>query len=288
MTAYWRVLALFLCGEACASLAGAQDFWARYEAQATAVQLNQPAWATPLNTTSPRIEQGLRADFIRQTAPGSGTTGGATTWNDGGTKGLQFIPFARTEIQVSPPPFFSHSNAKLLNGFGDVAFRMKNRLYGSNERHHNAIATFVLQGSYPTGKNGNGSCCAILVPTLELGKGFGPLALTTTAGGSLPVSNTKALGRSIAWNNAIQYHVTKLVWVETEFNSVFYKGGKYDGKQQTFTTPGVVVSRIPLGHYQVAGEHYPLVLTLGAGEQIALTHFNTYNHAPILSGRLRF
>jgi hypothetical protein len=31
-----------------------------------------------------------------------------------------------------------------------------------------------------------------------------------------------------------------------------------------------------------------LTLTLGAGEQIALTHFNTYNHSPIFSVRLRF
>ena len=270
-----------------------EGWWARYEARATATQVNQPQWATPLNTTSPRVEQGLRADFIRQTAPGSGATGGATTWNDGGTKGLQFIPFPRMEIQLSPPPFFNHSNPKVLDGFGDISFRMKYRLYGSNEQHHNAIVTFVLQGSYPTGKQLNGSCCAIVTPTLELGKGFGRLALTTTAGGSLPVSNTKGLGRSITWNNAIQYHVTgygwtRLLWVETEFNSVFYKGGKNDGKQQTFTTPGIVVSRIPVGHYFVAGARYPLVLTLGAGEQIALTHFNTYNHAPIFSGRLRF
>lgn len=284
---FWCLLVLGLCGWT-GGAAAQDDFWARYEARATAAQVNQPSWATPLNTTSPRIEQGLRADFIRQTAPG-----GVETWNDGGTKGLQFIPFPRVELQVSPPPFFSHSNPKVLDGFGDVAFRMKTRLYGSDEGHHNAIATFVLQGSYPTGKQGNGSCCAIVMPTLELGKGFGRLALTTSAGGSLPVSNVKGLGRSIAWNNAIQYHLTRyqwtrLVWVETEFNSVFYKGGKNDGKQQTFTTPGVVVSRIPVGHYMVAGARYPLVLTLGAGDQIALTHFNTYNHAPIFSGRLRF
>ena len=28
--------------------------------------------------------------------------------------------------------------------------------------------------------------------------------------------------------------------------------------------------------------------TFGAGEQIALTHFNTYNHSPIFTTRLRF
>lgn len=266
-----------------AELRAQTNWWAGYEARAKATQVNQPQWATPLNTTSPRVEQGFRADFIRQTA-----AGGATTWNYGGTKGLQFIPFARTEIEFSQPAFFAHSNPKVLDGFGDVSFRMKYRLYGSNEAHHNAIVTFVLQGSVPTGKHSNGTCCASVTPTLEVGKGFGPLVLTSSIGGTLPVSNVHGLGHSVAWNNAVQYRLSKLVWLEDEFNSAFYNGGKNDGRQQTFNTPGVLVSRIPVGHYRVSGEAYPLVLTLAAGEQIALTHFNTYNHAPILSGRIRF
>ena len=80
---------------------------------------------------------------------------------------------------------------------------------------------------------------------------------------------------------------TQLLWFETEFNSTFYKGGSNDGKQQTFTTPGVIVSRIPLIRGST-GARDVLALTLGAGEQIALTHFNTYNHSPIFTGRLRF
>jgi hypothetical protein len=31
-----------------------------------------------------------------------------------------------------------------------------------------------------------------------------------------------------------------------------------------------------------------LRITLAVGEQIALTHFNTYNHSPIFSARVRF
>jgi hypothetical protein len=70
-----------------------------------------------------------------------------------------------------------------------------------------------------------------------------------------------------------------------ETNSTFYLGGSNDGKQQTFVTPGVIVSRIPLKR---SGGAVRLALTLAAGEQIALTHFNTYNHSPIFSGRFRF
>lgn len=261
----------------------AQENWFdRYERQALTTLEKQPQWATPLITTSPRIEQGLRADFTRQIA-----AGGVTTWNDGGTKGLQLIPFPRTELRLSPPPFLSHSDPRVADGFGDVAFRLKYLVYGSNEQHHDALASLVLAASYPTGKHTNGSCCAILTPTLELGKGFGALAMTATAGGTLPVSNVKGLGRSIVLNEAIEYRVVRLVTLDAEFSSTLYKGGRYDGKEQTFATPGVIVGRIPL--WLLSNDPKTrLTLTLGAGEQIALTQFNTYNHAVALSGRLRF
>jgi hypothetical protein len=274
-----KILLLFLFF---ASNLPAQSFWARYQARAVATQVDQPHWASPLVTTSPRVEQELRADFVRQTA-----TNGITTWNYGNTRGLQFIPLPRTELRISPPPFFSHSNPTTPDGFGDLAFRLKYRVYGSNEDHHNAIISVTLAGSIPTGKNGNGSCCAIVTPTLLLGKGFGKFALTTTASGTLPASNTIGLGRSIVWNNAAQYHVQKFIWLQSEFNSTFYKGGKNDGKQQTFAAPGLIISRIPLIHAR-PGATSPLLFSFGVGEQIALTHFKTYDHSPMLSGRLRF
>lgn len=257
-------------------------FFAAYQARLRATQVNQPLWASPLVTTSARIEQGLRSDFIRQTV-----STGATTWNFGNTKGLQFIPLPRLEFRMSPPPFFEHSAPHSLDGFGDIAFRLKYRLYGSNEQHHNAIFTAELTTSIPTGKNGNGSCCAILTPTMQAGKGFRNMDWQTTFGAALPASNTNKLGRSLAWNNALQFHATKFLWLQDEFNSTFYLGGKYDGKQQTFNTPGIMASRIPLVRGR-AGDTPPLAITLGAGEQIALTHFNTYNHSPVFTFRLRF
>jgi hypothetical protein len=257
-------------------------FLASFEARAHATLVNEPHWSAPLVTTDAGIGQGIRSDFVRQTTPT-----GQSTWNLGNTKGLQIIPLPRLEVRISPPPFFLHASPSSPDGFGDIAFRLKYRLYGSNEEHHNAILTAILSASIPTGKNGNGSCCAILTPSIELGKGFGKLALTVAPSASLPESNTIKLGRSFVLNNAIQYHATHLLWIETEFNSTFYFGGKYDGKQQTFTTPGIIISRFPLPFIRDAS-HSPLRLTLGAGEQIALTHFNTYNHAPIFTARLRF
>lgn len=267
-----------------ASFGSAQEsFWARYQARVNHTLDGQPHWVTPLVTVNPSVEPGFRADFTRQTA----TVGGARTWNLGGTKGLEIVPLPRLELRFSPPPFLFRAGSKAEDGFGDFAFRIKARLYGSNEQHHNAIATVYMGASVPTGKGGNGSCCAILTPFLELGKGFGHLAFISSAGGSLPVSGTTKLGRAIIFNNAIEYNLGKHVWLQTEFNSTFFKGGSSDGKQQTFFTPGILIRRLPLIR-GVPGKADPLSLTLGAGEQIALTHFNNYNHAPVFSGRLRF
>jgi hypothetical protein len=261
--------------------ASGQDGWlARYEAQLAATLAEQPHWATPLVTTNPRVEEDIRTDFVRQSV-----TSGQQTWNYGNTKGLQIVPFRRVELRLSPPPFITHTNPKVEDGFGDVAFRAKVRIYGSNEQHRNAIVTALLGASVPTGKSGNGSCCAILMPTLEAGKGFGRADVVASLGGSLPVTNVVKLGRQFVWNNALQYHAPGLVWVQVETNSTFYFGGSNDGKQQTFVTPGVAVSRIPLTRSTGAVK---LTLTLAAGEQIALTHFNTYNHSPIFSARFRF
>ena len=261
--------------------ASGQDGWfARYEARLAATLAEQPHWATPLVTTNPRVEEDIRTDFVRQSV-----TGGQQTWNFGNTKGLQIVPFRRVELRFSPPPFITHTNPKVEDGFGDVAFRAKVRIYGSNEQHRNAIVTALLGASVPTGKSGNGSCCAILMPTLEAGKGFGRADVVTSLGGSLPVTNVAKLGRQFAWNNVVQYHAPGLVWLQVETNSTFYYGGSNDGKQQTFATPGVIVSSIRLNG---SGGAVHLTLTLAAGEQIALTHFNTYNHSPNFSARLHF
>ena len=189
------------------------------------------------------------------------------------------------------PPFFDRSNGA-QDGSGDVSFLAKYRFYSRNEEHGNAIVTAFLAGSIPTGKNANGSCCAIVTPTLAVGKGFGQLALTSTAGGSLPASNAKGLGHTIAWNSTVQYQVAKMgvarfFWPEAEINSSFYKGGSNDGKIATFATPGLIVGKIPLTH-DASGKPGRLGLTVGAGQQIALTHFHTYNHATVITVRMPF
>lgn len=259
------------------------DHWLRY---VTATQSRQPHWVTPLMTVTPRLEQEFRADFVHQY-----TTAGKGQWNYGSSKGLEIIPEKHTELIFNLPPFIDHQNGA-SDGFGDVSFLLKERLFSRNEEQGNAIITAFLAASYPTGKNGNGSCCAIVTPTLAMGKGWGNFDFTTTAGGSLPVTNSKGLGHTVTWNNVGQYRVMKagkgrFFWPELESNTSFYKGGSNDGKTASYLTPGLIIGRIPLVK-SADGMPGRLGLTFGAGQQIAVTHFNTYNHATVITARIPF
>jgi hypothetical protein len=277
---------LGLCGGFLSAAQAQSSFIEKWQARATSTQAEQPHWVTPLVTVTPRLEQEFRTDFVHQYNPK-----GFSVWNYGNGKGLELIPERHTEIIVNLPPFYNRSNGE-QDGFGDISFLAKGRIFARNEEHGNSIVTVFLAGSIPTGKNANGSCCAVVTPTLAVGKGFGPLALTSTAGGSLPVTNAQGLGHSITWNNTIQYHVAKtgvgrLFWPELEFNSTFYKGGSDDGMASTFATPGLIIGRIPLSH-DASGKPGRLGLTFGAGQQIAVTQFHTYNHATVLTARIPF
>ena len=258
-----------------------KTFWSRHQASVTSTQDEQPHWITPLVTVTPRLEQEFRTDFVHSYNPQR-----HAIWNYGNTKGLETIPERHTEVIFNVPPFFDRSNGE-SDGFGDLAFLLKERLYARNEESGNAIVTVFLAGSVPTGKNGNGSCCAVVTPTLAVGKGFGNFDVVSTAGGSLPVTGAKKLGRSVIWNTTAQYRVAKtgiarFLRPEVESNSTFFFGGSNDGKTQSFVTPGLVVGKIPLTR------HGRLGFTFGAGEQIAVTHFHTANHLTVLTFRVPF
>jgi hypothetical protein len=248
-------------------------FVADYLARVSATQARQPHWVTPLVTVTPRLEQEIRADFLSE--PQANHT---RLWNYGNGKGLELIPFSRVELIFNVPPYLQH-NSTAKDGFGDVSFLMKYRIFSRNEEHGNAIVTAFVGGTYPTGSWSNGAKNATVSPTLAVGKGFGAVDVQSTLGATLPVEDGSTAGRPIAWNTALQYHRDPHWWPEVEFNSTYYKGGDNDGKIQSFITPGIVTK------YKL---HDRIGVTLGAGMQIATSSDHSYNHNVVLSARMPF
>ncbi len=207
----------------------------------------QPHWVTPVATTTPRLEEEYRYDQLWQT-----NTRGITTNNYDGGKGLELIPFEKVEVIFNVPPYLDHSDPKLRDGFGDVAFLVKYRLLSANEEHGGYILTAFLGWSLPTGDHTNGAPHAVITPTISYGKGLGNF----------------------------EYRLFRKLWPEVELNSTFIQDGPRDGMKQNFVTPGLLIGRLHL--WKRVG------FTFGGGYQIATTHFHTSNHNGILSIRFPF
>lgn len=251
-----------------------QSYFGSWFDRVSRTQAEQPHWITPMFTTTPRLEEEFRYDVGWQN-----TTAGNVT-NYGGGKGLEFIPSEHVEIIVSPPPYLAHQNPTQMDGFGDTSFLLKYRFAAGNEEAGNYIVTAFLGGSIPTASYSNGAENAVVTPTLALGKGWGAFDVQGTLGIALPVGDIARLGTPIAYNTAFQYRLFGKLWPELEVNGVLFHDGKHDGQQQVFLSPGLVVGKIHLWRR--------LGLTVGAGEQIALTSFHTYNHNRVVSVRFPF
>lgn len=236
----------------------------------------QPIWITPIATTTPRLEQELRYDFVWQELGA-----GRNVTNFGGGKGLELIPFDRTEVIIGIPPYLSRNfSSATPNGFGDFSWLVKYRLLTATAKEGNYIVTAFLGGTLPTSGTNNGAEHATLTPTLAYGKGWGAFDIQGTFGVAFPLADTTRLGTPIAWNNAFQYRLAKKFWPELEFNTTFFPNGPRAGNKQVFITPGMVIGKIPLTRR--------IGLTFGAGVQIAATHFHTSNHNAIISVRMPF
>ena len=254
----------------------ATGFLRNWFAMVGETQAEQPHWATPVATVTPRLEQEFRFDLSRQIQP-DGTT---VLENFDGSKGLEFIPQRHVEVLINLPPYMVRSEKRVPDGFGDVSFVMKYRLLAANEQHGNYILTAFLGGSIPTGSYTNGTKEATVTPTLAAGKGWGNFDAVTTLGAILPVAETSLIGRQIVWNSTFQYRVLRKIWSEFEINSTFFSDGPNNGKKQAFVTPGFVLGKFPIWHR--------LGFTIGTGVQIAATQFHTYNHRYILTVRIPF
>jgi hypothetical protein len=255
------------------------DFFSQWQARASATQAKQPGWAVPVIAPYPMLIQVFRTEFVRQIAPA-----GTDTWNFGNSKGVNLIPFARTEFDFLIPPYIEH-NSKAKDGFGDASGLAKYRILSRNEKEGNYMLSASFSGTIPTGSYSNGNKNATVLPAMSGGKGFGNFDLQSSLGATLPVINGAVAGRPIAWNTTAQYHLAKLIWPEIEDNATIYKGGANDGKTQNFISPGIMFGKYK---FQPQDAKARSGLAAGAAMQIATSHFHTYNHGLYFTARYLF
>lgn len=235
----------------------------------------QPAWLSPLATTSGRLKQEFRYDIWAQPAPM-----GNRTYQFGGNKGFEFIVAPRVQLLLGVPTYVLQSPNGPPGGFADLPLMLKVRIASAEQAEGNYLVTFLLPATVPTGARRYGSGDAVLTPTLAFGKGWGRFDTQSTVGISLPAGNTATLGRQLQWNTAFQYSAPRKLWPELEVNSTFFKTGKNAGKKQIFLTPSLGFGRFRIGK----GVRF----STAVGVQIAVTQFHTYNHRWMLSERVSF
>ena len=259
--------------------ASAADYFQRWQARASATQARQPGWAVPILAPFPTLIQVFRADFLRQITPT-----GVHTWNLGNSRGLNLIPYKRTEVDITVPPFFEHGD-KTADGFGDFGFTAKYRLASSPTKEANYSAMAILAATFPTGSYKNGSTAPVLTPTISAGKGWGRFDLVSGISSALPANNTATIGRTLATNTYAQCHVGKYFWPELEYNTTTWYGSTRDGKTMGFLTPGLMLSKFAFSPQNPRARSSA---AFGLGFQTAVTTYRTYNHQLIFTGRYLF
>jgi hypothetical protein len=254
-------------------------FFTSWEDRVRTTSAKQPAFPIPVIAPSSQLVQLFRFDVLRQITPTH-----TTTINIDNGKGLNLIPFANTEIDLTLPPLIEHEKGAPIDGTGDFTMVWKYRPFASPSNKHNYTAGGQMLFTVPTGSYKNGTAVSTIQPTLMGGKGFGNFAVQSALGGVLPTSSIPQIGRTIAWNTTAQYKVGKYFWPEIEANASYYHLGANNGKNQTFVSPGVMVSKIKFR--KDPKDRWALIL--GGSFQVATSTYHAYNHALVFTSRLAF
>lgn len=265
---------------------GRDDILAAWAETAARARATQPAWSSPLVTTTGMLEQRLRFDLAEQSAG----NGARTTVVDGG-RGLDLIVSDTNEVQIAAPPYDMRTAAarkSAVSGYGDWAFlRVKQRLAASPESDGDYVLTAWLQLQAPSGIPALTSRSWTYLPTLAYGKGWGAFDLQGTVGAVLPTTYADTLGRQIQSNTAFQYHLGEVFWPQLEVNWTHYVNGQRGGLNQVYLTPGLVVGRFALGD--------DVKVTFGLGYQRAVAPAYraspltpAYDNAWLFTSRLNF
>lgn len=151
-------------------------FFKAWEDRVRATSARQPSWPVPVVSPASVIVQLARTDFVHQY-----TSTHAETWTYGNGKGVNFIPFARTEFDINLPAYIQHNTPKVKDGESDFSFVAKYRMFARNEGGNYSSAV-QMAFSVPTGSYKNGTAVSTLTPTVIGGKGFGKFAVQSAIG----------------------------------------------------------------------------------------------------------
>jgi hypothetical protein len=263
------------------TLSAQNGFFDRWEDRVNATLAKQPSWPIPVIAPSSQMVQLVRFDVLRQITPTH-----TDTVNIDNGKGLNLIPYANTEIDITLPPLILHNNDKVVDGTGDFSVVYKYRPFKSSSEAHNFSLGGQVLFTVPTGSYKNGTAVSTIQPTVLGGKGYRRFAVQSAIGGVLPNSSVASIGRTIAWNTTAQYHIGKCFWPEIESNASYFHLGPNDGKTQNFLSPGMMISKIKIGKNPNPRDR--LALVIGGSMQIATSTYHAYNHALVFTSRFAF
>ena len=195
-------LFLLVCSLLPSTVFGQSGFFHNWEDRVRSTSAKQPAWPVPVIGGSSTIVQLARTDLVRQY-----TSTHTLTWNYDNSKGVNFIPFARTEFDINLAPYIQHNTPKVQDGAGDFSVIAKYRPFAGGSENGNYSTLFQLAFSVPTGSYKNGTAVSTITPTLAAGKGFGKFDVQSALGAILPTSSVHLL--SAGRSNGTQLRSTK-------------------------------------------------------------------------------
>ncbi len=253
------------------------DYFTHWFERVDATMAEQPHWAPPVVTVTPRLHELLRYDIMWQ-----GLKGGHELVNYGGGKGVEFIPAERIQFIVGLPPWETENTTPRKSGWGDQSFLMKYRFAAANEENGNYVVTGFMGLTVPNGSSTFTTHHFVYSPTLAGGKGWGNFDFQATLGAALPdnLGARNGAGTSLLGNVALQYQVAKVFWPQVEANYTWWADGIHEGHNQLFITPGFMLGRFHIWNR--------LQCMFGAGCQIAVTDNPLYHDNFIFTARFPF
>jgi hypothetical protein len=267
-------MAFFLTASApCESQNSESDFFSSWFARVDSIQSGQPAWMTPVFTTTPRLDEEVHFDASFQNNKSE------QVQNYGSGKGLELIPYYNMQLNIGLPSYEMQGHKE---GLADESFLFKYRFLAANEQEGNYVLTAFMGLTVPTGNSDFTGHHYIYTPTIAGGKGWGRFDFQSSLGVSFPddLAQRTGPGMTVPFNTSLQYKVENVVWPEVEFNNTWFANGEHEGKDELFVSPGLIFGRFPIWQR--------LRMVVGAGYQIAVTSKPLYRNLLDVTARFPF